>query len=154
MVLQAFSWEQYYPSVYGGAPFPTRGEMQRMRDLAITHGQPGMLLWYAYNDVLESSDPAGNWANVRAAAFGPHIEIQRRPLALRGPPRQARRQGQRELEAAPGTVLVDGALMRRTANPRTGISLRGLRRGAHNVRVVARDRTGKKAKASQRFKRC
>ena len=102
MVLQAFSWAQYYPQTYPGAPFPTRGEMQRMRDLAITHGEPDMLLWYAYNDVLESRDPAGNWADVRAAAFAPHIQMRGLPSPLRGPPRQARGQGAGEFQAAPG----------------------------------------------------
>jgi hypothetical protein len=72
-VLQAFSWSEYDPSY--ADRFPTRGEMQTMRDLSIGSGDPQMLLWYAFNDVMDSSDPQGNWDDVKAAAFAPYVKV-------------------------------------------------------------------------------
>ena len=154
MVLQAFSWAQYYPTVYPDAPFPTRAEMQKMRDLAISHGEPGMLFWYSYNDVLESADPDGGWADVREAAFAPHIRVRGVPSGCAGRRVKLGVKVSANSKLLQVRLLVDGELVRRTASPRTGISLRGLSRGTHRVRVVARDRSGNKAKASQRLKRC
>jgi hypothetical protein len=68
-VLQAFSWSEYDPSY--ADRFPSRAEMQTMRDTAIKDGAPQMMLWYAFNDVMDSDDPAGNWENVKGAAFAP-----------------------------------------------------------------------------------
>ena len=82
MVLQAFSWAQYYPETYPGAPFPSRAEMQKMRDLAITHGEPGMLLWYAYNDILDSANPKSTGRRARGGLRPPHPDAGH-PLALR-----------------------------------------------------------------------
>ena len=42
-----------------------------------------MLLWYAYNDVLETADPAGHWADVRAAAFARTSRWTASPRAAR-----------------------------------------------------------------------
>jgi hypothetical protein len=68
MVLQAFSWTQY-PQVQLPGRWPTRTEMVRMRDLALAYSRPSLLLWYSYFDVQRSDDPAGHWADLRAAAF-------------------------------------------------------------------------------------
>ena len=46
-----------------------------MRDTAISDGDPQMMLWYAFNDVMDSSDPAGNWNDVKAAAFAPYVRV-------------------------------------------------------------------------------
>ena len=154
MVLQAFSWDQYYPSVYPGARFPSRAEMQKMRDLAISHGQPGMLFWYSYNDVMESGDPHGIWTDVREAAFAPHIAVRGVPSGCAGRRVKLGVKVRANSKLLQVRLLLDGKLMRRTASSRTAISLRGLSRGTHSVRVIASDRSGKKAKASQRFKRC
>ncbi len=73
MVLQAFSWTQY-PGAYTppyGARWPTRDEMRGMRVQALKDSQPAMLLWFGYFLVETSDDPAGHWADLVAAAFGP-----------------------------------------------------------------------------------
>jgi hypothetical protein len=72
-VLQAFSWSQYDPSY--ADRFPTRAEMQTMRDMAMGVGDPQMMLWYTFNDVMDSSDPAGNWEDVKTAAFAPYVRV-------------------------------------------------------------------------------
>jgi hypothetical protein len=154
MVLQAFSWEQYYPTVYPGAPFPTRAEMLKMRDLAITHGQPGMLLWYAYNDVLDSSDPAGHWADVKAAAFAPHIQMQGLPSRCARPKAKLAVKVRADSRLRQVKVSVDGRVMRKSARTRLGVPLRNLSGGRHTVRVVATDRKGKRAKLTAGFRRC
>lgn len=154
MVLQAFSWQQYYPSTYPNARFPTRSEMQQMRDLAITHGQPSMVLWYAYHDVLESSDPAGNWANLKAAAFAPHIQVQGIPAKCSGKRVRLGVKVRSDSAMRQVRVLVDGKLKKRTARTRIGLSLRGISPGAHRVRVIATDRQGKNSKSSLKFRRC
>ena len=69
LVLQAFSWAQY--GARAESPFPSRREMRRMRDNAIRHGSPSMLLWYAYNDLLNSNHPDANWRALKRAAFAP-----------------------------------------------------------------------------------
>jgi hypothetical protein len=154
MVLQAFSWAQYYPSAYPDARFPTRAEMQRMRDLAITHGQPEMLLWYAYNDVMDSSNPAKHWADVRAAAFAPHIEMQGIPSRCSGRRVRLGVKVRADSKLRQVRVLVDGRVMRSSARTRVGVALRSLDSGRHSVRVVATDRRGKRAKVTAGFRRC
>ena len=154
MVLQAFSWAQYYPETYPSAPFPTRSEMLKMRDLAITHGQPGMLLWYAYNDVLETADPAGHWADVRAAAFAPHIQMDGIPSRCAGRRVKLGVKVRAETKLRNVRISVDGRLMRSSARTRLGVALRSLDRGRHKVRVVATDRKGKRAKLIAGFRRC
>jgi hypothetical protein len=77
LVMQAFSWSQYEPQ--GSTLFPTRAEMLRMRNLGIRHGDPNLILWYAYNDILDSADAKAHWQDLRAAAFAPHIKLSRVP---------------------------------------------------------------------------
>jgi hypothetical protein len=70
IVLQSFSWDQY-PDVGAPSPrWPTRSEMRRMRDLAISAAHPRLLLWYSFFDVERSADPARHWRNLRLAAYG------------------------------------------------------------------------------------
>jgi hypothetical protein len=150
MVLQSFAWSQYGRS--SSARFPTRAEMQQMRDLAITHGQPDMLIWYSFHDLMESSDPAGNWANLRAAAFAPHIQV-------RVPPRCSRKGRVRvrvnsRVRVRKVLLSVNGRVVRRTKRASTGVALKRVRRGKNKLRVVAVDSSGKRSVASQRFRRC
>ena len=70
MVLQSFSWSQY--GARADAPFPTRRQMRRMRDAAIRHGSPSMLLWYSFNDVFRYRHPRAHWRDLRRAAFSPY----------------------------------------------------------------------------------
>jgi hypothetical protein len=71
MVLQAFSWEMY-PGKEGVVPrWPTADEIRRMRDLAIEHSRPSLILWYSYFDIAASSDPGRHWADLLAGAFAP-----------------------------------------------------------------------------------
>jgi hypothetical protein len=70
MVLQAFSYAQYatsMPTTY--ARWPTATEMLAMRNAAVTAGDPALLLWYSYYDVMRSADPAGHWRDLVHAAF-------------------------------------------------------------------------------------
>ncbi len=70
MVLQAMDWSLHpdqNPGVPGG--FPTRDALRSFRDTALTVADPSMILWYSYAELLKTADPAGNWANLVAAAF-------------------------------------------------------------------------------------
>lgn len=68
MVLQAFSWSQYRPSP-ASAGFPSRRKLTAMRNAAIRHADPTMILWYSYQDILRSEDPKGHWHDLIGAAF-------------------------------------------------------------------------------------
>jgi hypothetical protein len=67
MVLQSFSFHQYFPS--RRPRWPTREEMRRMRDLALAHN-PGLVLWYSYYDVKRADRPGKRWRRLIDAAFG------------------------------------------------------------------------------------
>lgn len=69
MVLQAFSWSQYQPAI--PATFPTRRQMQVMRDAALRCSDPAMILWYSYQDIQRSDSPQGHWDDLTQAAFSP-----------------------------------------------------------------------------------
>jgi hypothetical protein len=69
MTLQAFSWSQYRPAA-GPDRYPTAGELRTMRDAAIQHAEPSMILWYSYQDVLRSDRPWQRWRELTWAAFG------------------------------------------------------------------------------------
>ncbi len=71
VVLQAFNWNQYPFSSPQTARWPTSDEMRQMRDIAMANSDPRVMLWYSYNDVMRSDDPAGHWSDLRAAAFAP-----------------------------------------------------------------------------------
>jgi hypothetical protein len=151
LVLQAFSWSQYRSDL---APrFPTRDEMLRMRNLAIRHGEPDLLFWYAFNDILDSDSPATNWDNVREAAFAPYIQLD-------GVRRCAGRRFNFAVNVRAASrvrnvrVLVDGKLVRRTVKERSRIAVPGLKPGRHKIRVIATDSSGKRSVQSQKFRRC
>jgi hypothetical protein len=70
MVLQAFSWSRYrrHPS---HAPYPGFQALLAMRNAAIEHADPAMILWYSYQDILHSDDPPRRWRDLTHAAFSP-----------------------------------------------------------------------------------
>lgn len=70
MVLQAFSWSHYAP---GARPvrYPTARDLRAMRNAAIRHASPSMILWYSYQDILRSDDPQRRWRDLVKAAFSP-----------------------------------------------------------------------------------
>lgn len=68
MVLQAFSWSQYLPGTL--LPhYPGESTLRAMRDAAIRHADPVMILWYSYQDILRSDDPDRRWRELTRAAF-------------------------------------------------------------------------------------
>ena len=69
MVLQAFSWSQY---TQGAFPphYPSTATLRAMRDAAIENAHPSLILWYSYQDILRSDDPARRWGDLVRAAFG------------------------------------------------------------------------------------
>jgi hypothetical protein len=70
MVLQAFSWSQYRPGAV--APrYPNGRILRMMRDAAIHHANPAMILWYSFQDVLRSDQPRRRWRQLSRAAFSP-----------------------------------------------------------------------------------
>ncbi len=72
MVVQAFSYAQYPNElVTTYAQWPTEADMLAMRNAAIQQGDPQLLLWYSFYDVMRSTDPTQNWNDLRAAAFAP-----------------------------------------------------------------------------------
>jgi hypothetical protein len=74
IVLQSFDAAQYPKELPDGYPgWPDRGRMLQERDLALENSHPVFILWYSYFDILRSPDPAGHWADLVAAAFGPRL---------------------------------------------------------------------------------
>lgn len=80
LVLQSFSWSQY--GAGGRYRFPTRREMRRMRNYALFHGTPSMLLWYSFNDISRSKRPRAHWRALKRAAFSRLPRKLRRPGVL------------------------------------------------------------------------
>jgi hypothetical protein len=70
-VLQAFAHDQYPTDNIPSSHFPTAAEMTDQRDQAIQYSDPKLILWYSLYDIDRSSDPAGNWAALVAAAHAP-----------------------------------------------------------------------------------
>jgi hypothetical protein len=71
MVLQAMSWELYPDHNATFRRWPTADEIRTMRDLALEHGRPSLLLWYSYFDVASSPDAERHWADLLTGAFAP-----------------------------------------------------------------------------------
>jgi hypothetical protein len=72
VVLQAFNWNQYAGfSSPETARWPTGGEMRQLRDIVMANSDPNLILWYSYNDIMRSDDPAGHLGDLRNAAFAP-----------------------------------------------------------------------------------
>jgi hypothetical protein len=150
-VLQAFSWSEYEP-----APdrFPTRAEMQSMRDMAISSGDPQMMLWYAFNDVMDSSDPAGNWDDVKAAAFAPYLRVTG-VSGKRCVPRLKAKVSVRANSAIRKVrAKLDGRSVMKTSRENSRLPRLHLRGGRHMLRVTATDGQGKVAVRSLRFRIC
>ncbi len=68
MVLQAFSWSQYRA---GPAVYPSAGALRAMRNAAIHHARPTMILWYSFQDILRSDRPSHRWRALVNAASSP-----------------------------------------------------------------------------------
>jgi hypothetical protein len=151
-VLQAFSWSEYDPSY--ADRFPTRNEMQTMRDAAITSGDPQMLLWYAYNDVMDSSDPAGNWADVKAAAFAPYVRVTGVPGKRCIPRLKATVSVRANTAIRKVRASLDGRGVLKTQRENSRLPRLHLRGGRHLLRVTATDRLGKAAVQSLKFRIC
>jgi hypothetical protein len=151
-VLQAFSWSEYDPSY--ADRFPTRNEMQTMRDAAITNGDPQMLLWYAFNDVMDSSDPAGNWNDVKAAAFAPYVRVT--GLSSRRCVSRLKARVSVRANAAIRKVRarLDGRAVLKTSREHAKLPSVRLSRGRHVLRVNATDRQGKASEQVLRFRSC
>ena len=150
-VLQAFSWSEYEP-----APdrFPTRAEMQSMRDMAISSGDPQMMLWYAFNDVMDSSDPAGNWEDVKTAAFAPYVAVTG-VSGKRCVPRLKAKVSVRANSAIRKVrAKLDGRSVMKTSRENSRLPRLHLRGGRHMLRVTATDGQGKVAVRSLRFRIC
>ena len=150
-VLQAFSWSEYEP-----APdrFPTRAEMQSMRDMAISSGDPQMMLWYAFNDVMDSSDPAGNWEDVKTAAFAPYVAVTG-VSGKRCVPRLKAKVSVRANSAIRKVrAKLDGRSVMKTSRENSRLPRLHLRGGRHILRVTATDGQGKVAVRSLRFRIC
>jgi hypothetical protein len=150
-VLQAFSWSEYEPSA---DRFPTRGEMQSMRDMAISEGAPQMMLWYAFNDVMDSSNPQGNWNDVKAAAFAPYVKVtgvggKRCVPRLKAKVSVLANSAIRKVRAK-----LDGRSVMKTQRENSRLPRLHLRGGRHRLKVTATDRQGKVAARSLRFRIC
>jgi hypothetical protein len=151
-VLQAFSWDEYDPSYPDR--FPTRTEMQNMRDQAITSGDPQMLLWYAYNDVMDSSDPQGNWDDVKAAAFAPYVRVTGVSGKRCVPRLKAKVSVRANAAIRKVRAKLDGRSVLKTSRENSRLPSMRLRGGRHVLRVTATDRQGKAAVQSLRFRIC
>jgi hypothetical protein len=151
-VLQAFSWSEYDPSY--ADRFPSRGEMQTMRDQAMSSGDPQMMLWYAFNDVMDSSDPAGNWEDVKAAAFAPYLRVtgpsSKRCVTRLKASVSVRANGAiRKVRAK-----LDGRSVLKTQRENAKLPRLPLSKGRHVLRVTATDGQGKASVQSLRFRSC
>ena len=151
-VLQAFSWSEYDPSF--ADRFPTRTEMQAMRDMAISAGEPQMMLWYAFNDVMDSSNPTGNWGAVKAAAFAPYVRVS----GLSSGRCVKRLRGRVSVRANAAIhrvrVKLDGRAVLKTQREQAKLPRLRVRGGRHALRVTATDRQGKVSKQTLRFRGC
>jgi hypothetical protein len=151
-VLQAFSWSEYDPSY--ADRFPSRAEMQTMRDTAISDGDPQMMLWYAFNDVMDSSNPGANWESVKAAAFAPYVRVS----GVSGKRCIPRLKGSVSVRANAAISKVraklDGRSVLKTRRENSRLPALRLRGGRHLLRVTATDRQGKASVQSLRFRIC
>lgn len=81
VVLQAFSWSQYRPA--DPPHYPDAQSLRSMRDAAVRHANPSLILWYSYQDILRSDHPRQHWCELRWAAFAPVApDLDRREAPL------------------------------------------------------------------------
>src|SRR3954451_4364759 len=151
-VLQAFSWSSYDPSM--ADRFPSRSEMQQMRDMAIGSGDPQMLLWYAFNDVMRSSNPAANWLALKDAAFAPYVRVSGVPSKHCVPKLKARVSVRANAAIRRVRAKLDGRPVLKTSRENSRVPSLRLRGGRHVLRVTATDRQGKASVQSLRFRIC
>jgi hypothetical protein len=151
-VLQAFSWSQYFPS--HRYRFPTRAEMQTMRDAAISAGDPQMMLWYAFNDVMDSSDPAGNWEDVKAAAFAPYVRVTGLSSKRCVKKLKARVSVRANSAIRKVRAKLDGRAVLKTQREQAKLPRLRLSGGRHVLRVTATDKQGKASAQVLRFRSC
>jgi hypothetical protein len=151
-VLQAFSWDSYEPSM--ADRFPTRSEMQQMRDMAIGSGDPQMLLWYAFNDVMRSSNPTEDWENVKAAAFAPYLRVTGVSGKRCVPRLKAKVSVRANTAISRVRARLDGRSVLKTRRENSRLPRLHLRGGRHLLRVTATDRQGKAAVQSLKFRIC
>lgn len=151
-VLQAFSWDSYDSSM--ADRFPTRSEMQQMRDMAIGSGDPQMLLWYAFNDVMRSSNPTENWENVKAAAFAPYLRVTGVSGKRCAPRLKAKVSVRANTAISRVRASLDGRSVLKTRRENSRLPRLHLRGGRHLLRVTATDRQGKASVQSLRFRIC
>ena len=151
-VLQAFSWSSYDSSMPDR--FPTRSEMQQMRDMAIGSGNPQMLLWYAFNDVMRSSNPSGNWESVKAAAFAPYVSVTGVPGKRCVSRLKAKVSVRANAAIRKVRANLDGRPVLKTSRENSRLPSLHLRRGRHVLRVTATDRQGKASVRSLPFRIC
>jgi hypothetical protein len=151
-VLQAFSWDSYDSSM--ADRFPTRSEMQQMRDMAIGSGDPQILLWYAFNDVMRSSNPTENWENVKAAAFAPYLRVTGVSGKRCAPRLKAKVSVRANTAISRVRASLDGRSVLKTRRENSRLPRLHLRGGRHLLRVTATDRQGKASVQSLRFRIC
>jgi hypothetical protein len=152
VALQAFSWSQYLPN--RGWRFPTEAEMQTMRDLAIRHGNPEMIFWYAYNDLVESDAPDTNWRNLQQAAFAPYIQVDGARAKCAGARVKLRVTVRTASQLRKMKATVDGRRVLRTNSELSKVAVRRLAPGRHRLRIVATDSSGNTGQQILKLRRC
>ena len=138
IVLQSFSWSAYEHSMWrASGRFPTVAEMRGMRDLALANSRPDFVLWYSFQDIERSGDPAGRLAALRAAALAPRAMPE---TTLEGAPSgDGASFTARSNLGSSFHCAVDGRPWRPCA---PAIKLTSLAPGPHSIVVRAADRTG------------
>jgi hypothetical protein len=134
--------------------FPSRSEMQQMRDMAIGSGDPQMLLWYAFNDVMRSSHPAANWLALKDAAFAPYVRVSGVPSKHCVPKLKARVSVRTNSAISKVRAKLDGRRVLQTQRDHARLTALRLRGGRHLLRVTATDRQGKVSNQTVRFRVC
>jgi len=178
VALQAWRWgDSHYDSQATGigaaSRFPTRREIQLQRDAAITHGRPGLILWFVLNQVIgwepgqrpwwwaQPTDPAQRWANLVGGAFAPVSGHANRPPKARVLLRIRRRRGAlRLLVNARRSRDPDGRIVRyrwyvgrrgraRRLCSRRRCSVKLRRGGRRRVTLVVTDDAGARGKRAR-----
>jgi hypothetical protein len=112
------------------------------------------MLWYAFNDVMDSSDPAGNWEDVKAAAFAPYVRV----TGLQGkrcvPRLKAKVSVRANAAIRKVRAKLDGRSVLKTQRENSRLPHLRLAGGRHVLRVTATDLQGKNAVQSLRFRIC
>ena len=125
-----------------------------MRDAAISDGDPQMMLWYAFNDVMDSSDPAGNWNDVKAAAFAPYLRVTGLSSKRCIGRLKARVSVRANVAIRKVRAKLDGRAVLKTNREQAKLPRVRLSRGRHVLRVSATDRQGKGSEQVLRFRSC